>query len=220
VTLDGADGKNVEISVGDSATVWAGRAQVQTRAGRVVCDRPRIFITARDTMMGFLPGETKKSGQGTDLVKVYLNAGGRMVLTRLADDKAQLAFDGGVEGVKRGSESRLDDRLTAAELVLDVRVEKPKEPDKGARHSKTTVSAAAASGGVYIRYAGEGGVLEGNGDSFRWDRDAAQGQLSGNPAVARYGQSPPARGGEITYDFAGRKVSVKGDRGGSITLER
>ena len=108
----------------------------------------------------------------------------------------------------------------ATTLVFDGVLEPDEKDAKRADKLDVKVTEARASGGVYIKYVGDDGVLEGTGDSFQWDKATNRGELAGNPATAVYGKNPVTRGERIIFDYPGKKVIVKGDMGGSITVDR
>jgi len=220
VTFAAAEGKRVEIDYGDSATIWGDLVAVDTRKEEAVCRKPQVFIMSRGPLMGFFEGERGKKGTPAAQMKVYVNAGGKMTIKRPSEDKAVLTFDGGVEGVRRDATTRMEDRVGADVLALDIAVDAAADAAGKGKQAKTTITNARASGGVSLVYAGPNWVLEGRGQGFDWDRAANQGRLFGTPAVVWRGNEPPTKADEFVYDFAGKRVSVTGGRGGKIVLER
>jgi lipopolysaccharide export system protein LptA len=221
VTLKADPGRRVEISYGDSATIWGDSVFVDTASETAVCEKPQVSLSAQDTVMGFLAEEPKKKAAGpAPAVKVYLKAGGKMTLTRPSPAKALLVFDGGVDGIKRDSQTGLEDTVAADTLSFDIPVESPPEGAKPGTMPKTSITAVSASGGVHIKYAAGKSPLECWGTEFGWDRAANRGRIAGSPAVVIRGDTAPWQAAEFIYDFTGRKIVVHGGEKGSFTVQR
>ena len=224
VVMKPADGQRIEITYGGILLMWADSVTVVRARDQVACEKPQIVLTTEGDFMGFGVSQPRGAASSSAAqVKVYLTAGGKMLMTRTSPDKAVLAFDGGVTGRKADVKTGLESRITAETLTLDVDVLQRTEGGQKGQPPRASIAGAHAAGTatpVTVRHVTAKEVLQGKGTSFDWDRAASSGRLAGSPAVVSRGDAAPLSGDEFIYDFTTKNYVVRGLGPGKIVVPR
>lgn len=218
IALHGGEGRRVEVTYGDEVAMWGDSFTIDSVKEEAVCLKPKVSLSLANSFMGLFGEESKTGKAAAGASKVYVSADGRMTVARTAPDKSVLTLEGNVQGVGRDAASGGEDSFRADKLSVDMDV--LQEQGEGAGRIKARVTAARASGNVYLKYSGPKSVLEGSGEGFSWERASNQGRLTGTPAVVWQDQQNPCKADELTYDFSAKTVSVRGGREGALVLER
>lgn len=245
LSLKPAPGGKVQVDFGDAgsdgdyATIWADGVLVETVAAPqetsddvegaardtyiVTCRKPRAVLWVKGSFIGFrTPGPTDEKTEPAGKTKVDISAGGEMVLRTLAGGKGVLEFSEGVEVTRRNPSARLDDKLTAESLYVELaglagdQTPTVAEGEKSAvdlNPGKVEFLAARATGDVYVCYSDPSGTLEARGDKLVWGKDPDRAHLTGSPAKA-WGSGTDVSGvqqaREFIYYFSDREIVVIG----------
>jgi len=218
-----AEGAEVEIAFGDSATIWGRAVRINEAAQRAVCAQPRAVLWVRDSLMGFREEAAEGGPAAAERARIDLSAGEALTLTQVDEESATLEFAGGVEVTRWDSRSPIEDRLACESLTLDAKIEaRDREAAKPVGNAARIVASRAA-GDVYLRYWGPDGTLEARGDAFEWEAETDVGRLMGSPAVAWLSgreASATQRSNEFLYNFTDRSVELIGGGEGVLVLPR
>ncbi len=218
-----AEGEQVEISLGDMATVWSDEVTINEEARRAVCAQPRAVLWARGSMLGFREQGRAGERASDQRARIDLSAGDELVLIQETEESITLDFSGGVEVTRWDPRSPIEDRLTASTLRLTGLVEPPEQDVASPLEKVVRVIAGLADGDVYLRYWGPDGTLEARGDRFQWEAESDVGRLVGTPAVAWLSgrdASATQRADEFLYSFTEGRVELIGGGEGVLVLPR